>query len=893
MDQTNHHLRRQIFIPILVSLCIMLVASIASIYMIQRLYVIDTIKSKVNGVEQLFPTLLGIESSQLSALIDKVEKDFKIQQAWLSRDKNSLLHATAPIFSELNAKYNITHFYFIDLEKVCYLRVHDPDRRGDYINRTTLDGAVREGKLYSGIELGPLGTFTLRAVYPWFIDGSLAGYLELGKEILHITPLIKQSLDVDLIFTIDKTRLNRPDWEAGMNMLGRESNWNLFPNSIVIDATYKKIPLKIGERLSLTHKYHSDDIIEISEKNTQLRAMMVPLTDAAATDVGDMIVVLDVTDLISHLKMITFSILAIFLFIGAILSIFIYFFIGRTEHTILTIQDKLVDEIKEHKSTADDLKLHRDNLEALVEEGTRELNKSLINLQQEVDEKKIAEEALRLSEAQFRGVFEGSAVGITISDIKGNIIKSNAAYQEMLDYSENELENMNFSVITHSEDVAKHMGLYKELLEGKRDFMKLEKRYLAKDGQVVWGQLTVSLVHDKHGKPKFVIGLVENIGERLQLENERIRASKLESIGILAGGIAHDFNNLLTAIIGNISLARNYIEPENKAVQRLQQAEKALQQTSELTNQLLTFAKGGDPIKTTVRITDIIKESASFALRGANVRCQFSFVDDLWRTEVDIGQFSQVIQNLVINADHAMPKGGTIIISAENYKSTSPGVLPLKKGKYIKISIMDSGQGIPQKDIPRIFDPYFSTKDDGSGLGLAIVHSVVNKHNGHIEVESKPGEGTAFHIYIPASLKKVRVQKTDQDKMYKGSGKILLMDDEEMIRDFAKDLLENLGYDIVLASDGEEAVRLFQTAQESGEPFDAVLMDITVPGGMGGKEAIEEILKIDPDVKAIVSSGYAKDPIMSNYKKYGFTGVVPKPYNAEEMSRELNRILAE
>jgi PAS domain S-box-containing protein len=893
MDQTNHHLRRQIFIPILVSLCIMLVASIASIYMIQRLYVIDTIKSKVNGVEQLFPTLLEIESSQLSALIDKVEKDFKIQQAWLSRDKNSLLHATAPIFSELNAKYNITHFYFIDLEKVCYLRVHDPDRRGDYINRTTLDGAVREGKLYSGIELGPLGTFTLRAVYPWFIDGSLAGYLELGKEILHITPLIKQSLDVDLIFTIDKTRLNRPDWEAGMNMLGRESNWNLFPNSIVIDATYKKIPLKIGERLSLTHKYHSDDIIEISEKNTQLRAMMIPLTDAAATDVGDMIVVLDVTDLISHLKMITFSILAIFLFIGAILSIFIYFFIGRTEHTILTIQDKLVDEIKEHKSTADDLKLHHDNLEALVEEGTRELNKSLNNLQQEVDEKKIAEEALRLSEAQFRGVFEGSAVGITISDIKGNIIKSNAAYQEMLDYSENELENMNFSVITHSEDVAKHMGLYKELLEGKRDFMKLEKRYLAKDGQVVWGQLTVSLVHDRHGKPKFVIGLIENIGERILLENERIRASKLESIGILAGGIAHDFNNLLTAIIGNISLARNYIEPENKAVQRLQQAEKALQQTSELTNQLLTFAKGGDPIKTTVRITDIIKESASFALRGANVRCQFSFVDDLWRTEVDIGQFSQVIQNLVINADHAMPKGGTIIISAENYKSTSPGVLPLKKGKYIKISLMDSGQGIPHKHIPKIFDPYFSTKDDGSGLGLAIVHSVVNKHNGHIEVESKPGEGTAFHIYIPASLKKVRVQKTDQDKMYKGSGKILLMDDEEMIRDFAKDLLENLGYDIVLASDGEEAVRLFQTAQESGEPFDAVLMDITVPGGMGGKEAIEEILKIDPDVKAIVSSGYAKDPIMSNYKKYGFTGVVPKPYNAEEMSRELNRILAE
>jgi two-component system cell cycle sensor histidine kinase/response regulator CckA len=423
--------------------------------------------------------------------------------------------------------------------------------------------------------------------------------------------------------------------------------------------------------------------------------------------------------------------------------------------------------------------------------------------------------------------------------------------------------------------------------------LKMEKRYISKDGQVVWGQLTVSLVHDKHGKPKFVVGLIENIGERLLLENERIKASKLESIGILAGGIAHDFNNLLTAIIGNISLARNYIEPENKATQRLQQAEKALQRTSELTHQLLTFSKGGDPIKTTVGIADIIEDSATFALRGANVRCQFSFADDLWRSEVDTGQFSQVIQNLVINADHAMPKGGTIIISAENYKSTSSNILPLKKGKYIKISVMDQGQGISQEDIPRIFDPYFSTKDDGSGLGLAIVHSIVKNHDGHIEVESKPGKGTVFHIYMPASLKKVRFQKTDQDQIYKGSGKILLMDDEEMIRDFGKELLVNLGYEIELASDGEEAVRLFQAAQKSGEPFDAVLMDITVPGGMDGKEAIQEILKIDPDIKAIVSSGYAKDPIMSNYKKYGFTGVVPKPYNAEEMSRELNRILAD
>ena len=257
MDQTNHHLRKQIFIPILFSLGIMLAASIASVYMIQRLHIIDTIKSNVNAAEQLFPTLLEIESSQISALINVVEKDYKIQQAWLSLDKDSLLHAATPIYSEINAKYNITHFYFIDLEKVCYLRVHNHDRFGDNIKRATLDGAVREGKFTSGIELGPFGTFTLRAVYPWFIDGALAGYIELGKEILHIAPLMKQSLHVDLVFTIHKTRLNRSEWEEGMRMLGRKADWDLLPDSIFIDATDTAVPRQVGERLTLPHKDHS------------------------------------------------------------------------------------------------------------------------------------------------------------------------------------------------------------------------------------------------------------------------------------------------------------------------------------------------------------------------------------------------------------------------------------------------------------------------------------------------------------------------------------------------------------------------------------------------------------------------------------------------------------
>ena len=891
MERTEHPLRKQLLIPLLFSLFIMLAASVASIFLIQRLHMIDTIKSNTNGVEQLFPSLLEMESSLLTAQIDFLEKDKILQEAWLTRDRAALLQAAAPLFSEINAKYTITHFYYIDLDRNCFLRVHNPERFGDYINRATMNGAARNGTVRTGIELGPLGTLTLRVVHPWFINGILAGYIELGKEILHIAPMIKRSLGVDLIFSINKTRLHRSDWEEGMRMLGRNADWDLFPDSVVIDATNEDIPRQIGDRLSLPHLDHAGDILELSADNSQLRAMFIPLIDAAANDVGDIIVISDVTELVDHLNMITLSILTIFLFIGGILLAFMYSSLIKTENTISSIQVKLVDEIEERKQTEEELKHHRDNLELLVRDRTHELNNSLINLKSEVEERALAEEALRLSEAQFRGVFEGSALGITISDTGGHILKCNTAYQKMLGYSEEELKEINFSALTHSEDVEKHMGLYRELLAGKRDFFRAEKRYISKDGRVIWGQLTVSLVRDQSGKPFFIIGLIENIGERKLLEIERIKAGKLESIGLLAGGIAHDFNNLLTAIIGNIALAKNYIDPENKAFIRLQQAEKALLRSKDLTQQLLTFSKGGDPVKRSVAIADVLRESASFALRGANVKCTFDIADDLWRILVDSGQFSQVIQNLVINADHAMPEGGTVSISAQNITVTPANGLPISDGNYVKISIQDNGPGIPPDNLLKIFDPYFTTKKEGSGLGLSIVHSIVHNHDGHIEVDSLPGKGATFHIYFPASTGKDWPKQSEHPQVFKGSGRILVMDDEEMIRDFVKELLESLGYEVELASDGEEAVTLFQTARDKGAPFAAVFMDITVPGGMGGKEAITKLLAIDPHVKAIVSSGYARDPIMSNYEQYGFVGVVPKPYNLEEMSRELHRVL--
>jgi PAS domain S-box-containing protein len=892
MQTKSEHLRKNILIPLLFVLVVLLVASVTSLFAIQRLHILSEINSKIREVKNLFPTLIEVESDLLSAQIDFLMEKKSLQESWQTGDRNQLQHEATTYFTSMRSKYNVTHFYFISPEQICFLRAHNPTRHGDFIKRTTMNAAKRKMRPARGIELGPLGTFTLRVVHPWFIDGNHVGYIELGKEIHHVAPLLKSSLNVDLVFTIHKNLLQRDSWVEGMEMLGRSADWDLFPDSVVIDATIDTIPKEIGKRIGLPNDAHARDIIKISLGDTQLRGQLVTLLDAAAKDVGDILVLLDVTDTVASLKTITFYVLSFYILLGLILYIFMYFLLGITQEKLRTYQEDLLAEIKEHTKAEEELKVHRDKLEVMVQERTQELNDSLVKLKKEVHERELAEQALRLSEAQFRGVFEGSALGVTISDLKGHIITCNPAYKKMLGYTETELQEMNFSALTHSEDVRKHMNLYDELLAGKRDFFQAEKRYINKNGNIVWGQLTVSLVRDQDQNPLFVIGLIEDIGEKKELINERIKASKLESIGILAGGIAHDFNNLLTAIIGNITLAKKQMAPDNTAAKRLTEAEKAVLRTRDLTQQLLTFSKGGEPVKRAVPISDIIKDSATFALRGSSVRCEFDIPADLWRAKVDAGQFSQVIQNLAINAGHAMPEGGTLTISASNETVPDESGLPVSSGKYIKISVTDQGAGIAEDVIPRIFDPYFTTKEEGSGLGLSIVHSIIKNHDGLIQVESEPGQGTVFHIYLPAIARKKKPEQFSTEKIIYGSGKILLMDDEEMILDFASELLKELGYTVALAKDGEEAITLYKKAQKTDAPFAVILMDITIPGGMGGKEAIREILKLDENAKVIVSSGYAKDPIMSNYKEYGFVGVVPKPYKVEELSQELHRVLA-
>ena len=386
----------------------------------------------------------------------------------------------------------------------------------------------------------------------------------------------------------------------------------------------------------------------------------------------------------------------------------------------------------------------------------------------------------------------------------------------------------------------------------------------------------------------------EQLEARAQLETELARASRLESLGVLAGGIAHDFNNMLTAVMGNLTLVMLEEKVMAIAGDCLRDAERGALRARDLTQQLLTFSKGGSPLRAAVALPELVRESAKFALHGTAVRSEFAAVSDLWSAEVDKGQIGQVVHNLALNAVQAMPHGGVLRISLCNVEVAAGESAQLAPGRYVRCAIADTGEGIKAESLERIFEPYFSTKQKGSGLGLAMVYSIVRKHQGHITVESEPGRGTTFELWLPAAGEPRTEPAVDADSATtaaRSTGRILIMDDDEAIRRLGATALQRSGFAITCVDDGAAAVREFGAARAAGRPYDLVIFDLTVPAGMGGREAIAAVRRLDPTVLAIVSSGYSQDPVMADHRAYGFDAMVPKPYEIGELIVAVERLL--
>ncbi len=429
------------------------------------------------------------------------------------------------------------------------------------------------------------------------------------------------------------------------------------------------------------------------------------------------------------------------------------------------------------------------------------------------------------------------------------------------------------------------LAAFKSALAGGESYYEGPDGFRTQSADAWIGVRTAALF----GADRSVIGgiaFVEDLSARRRIEEERMRTQKLESLGLLAGGLAHDFNNILTAVLGNISIARTAAPTGSELREPLQDAERAALRARDLTQQLLTFAKGGAPIKKLHNIAALVREAASFTVRGSASRCVYELAPDTWNAEVDAGQITQVIQNLILNADQAMPAGGTITLQTANRQLAPGEVGDLPAGPYVEIKVRDTGVGIPHHLRNRIFDPYFTTKKKGSGLGLTMCFSIMQKHGGYIGLDSIQGAGSTFILLLPASSATPapeRAPVADPPHLLEGEERILIMDDERAILALARRTLTRHGYTVLTAEHGEQAIRIFDEERAAGRKLDLVILDITVPGGMGGRETLRRLRERDPNLIALVSSGYAQDDALAQFREAGFSGMVPKPYRIEEL----------
>jgi len=501
---------------------------------------------------------------------------------------------------------------------------------------------------------------------------------------------------------------------------------------------------------------------------------------------------------------------------------------------------------------------------------------------------RLSEEALRTLEEKCRICFNNPFEGIVFTDMSGNILEGNEKMAEMLGCSVADLPKLDIRQLCPSEMQSEYLKRFQQIFQDGVGSMS-SQWLRCRDHTTLPVDIDCSVLH--YADKTVMRCIFRDISSRQRREMEQLRLDKIDSLGRLAGGIAHDFNNILTAIVGNITLALLDADLKPFCKERLQEAEKACLRAQGLTQQLLAFTKGGEPLKQTLSLDVLMEQILDEVSPELKSRVNYACPVDLKKIHADPAQLRQAIVNLLINADQSMPQGGLIRLTVENTSQPEDSGHLVPPGGYVKVSVADQGGGIPMQHLSQIFDPYFSTKDMRHGLGLAMVHTIIKNHAGFITVNTQPQAGTRFEIYLPTLNAAPPAPESVISQPIRGQGRILLMDDEAIIRDIVSRMIRKLGYEADVAAHGSEALSLYQRAQQEGRPYAAVIFDLTVSGGMGGKEALEKLRQIDPDVKAIVSSGYSDDPVMANYEMCGFRSVLAKPYKIVELSRVLHKVI--
>jgi PAS domain S-box-containing protein len=531
-----------------------------------------------------------------------------------------------------------------------------------------------------------------------------------------------------------------------------------------------------------------------------------------------------------------------------------------------------------------------DQTDTEMRQLVHELQVHQIELEMQNEELRHARDAVEAGLEKYSDLYEFAPVAYLTLDHGGTIQEANLTAASLLGIERSRLLKGHFGHRVAAADLPAWNEFLKEVFQSKdRQFCEVT---LLREGKP---PVAVHVEAVLAASRRECRAAVTDMTERKRAERDQLILSKLESTGILAGGIAHDFNNLLTVMLLNLELARTLSPPVGELAHHLEDAKKAVMLARGLTQQLITFAKGGASIRKPTHLSRVIEEAVRLALSGSRVRCDLSLADDLWVVEVDKGQIGQVIRNMVLNAREAMPAGGSISVRAENAVLAPHEEPSLPAGNYLRVSIADRGTGIPKELVPMVFDPYFSTKQRGDqkgmGLGLTICHTVIRRHGGAIAVKSEEGNGTTFAIYLPACRMLPEEPRASVETLLPRPGKLLVMDDEEEVREVIGALLRRMGHEVVLVEDGVRAVDGYEKAMGHERPFDAVILDLTVRGGVGGQEAMQSLLKADPAIKAIVMSGYADDAVLLEPQQYGFQGILIKPFNSDDLRKALARVL--
>ncbi|MBI0583146.1 MAG: PAS domain S-box protein [Methanomassiliicoccus sp.] len=519
-----------------------------------------------------------------------------------------------------------------------------------------------------------------------------------------------------------------------------------------------------------------------------------------------------------------------------------------------------------------------------------------MSLVTDVTEKRGMERALMEEKERLNVTLRSIGDGVIVTDNDGRILLLNGVAEELTGWSQKDamsrpLEEV-FNIINEVTGERCENPVEKVLRLGRVVGLANHTVLISRDGSRRLLGDSGSPIRDEDGSIIGVVLVFRDVTGEQRMEAEMIKMQRLESIGVLAGGIAHDFNNYLMAIEGNIALARMKLDPGNTAtLERLVDAEKASVKARSLTKQLLIFSKGGEPIKKVVDLEGLLLDSLKITLAGSNVQYRLDIEPELWRIEADEGQLGQAFNNIIINAREAMANGGLLEVEARNVRCEQDETRSYPRGEHVGIWFRDHGSGIPIGIVDKIFDPYYSTKPSGRGLGLAIVHSIVKHHDGLITVSAEEGKGTLFEILLPATYSDRKSKHEESRGMTGGHGQLLWMDDEEMIREVGGQLLSFLGYRTEFARDGHEAMAKYRSSMASGEPFGLVILDLTIPGNMGGEETMRHLLEMDPDIRAIVCSGYSNDPVMARYYDYGFRGVLSKPFSLDDLSEIVGKLI--